>query len=165
MFRTYGLQQWYHEVSKKEARHHAFCENYRPISLPSIRFQVFAKTLLPSAGAYTRVWPTQFGFRAGQGRAHALFVVSPLLEQMCVAKHGSLAFLPADRATAFDGISPDNLIVALRRFSLQTNFCSVMDKYMLVASVWCEMVAFADTKPTNVAHLKDVHCHLSCFHS
>jgi len=45
------------------------------------------------------------------------------LKQTCVAKHGSLAFLPTDWATAFDGISPDSLIVALWRVSVQNNFC------------------------------------------
>jgi len=57
------------------------------------------------------------------------------LKQTCVAKHGSLAFLPTDWATAFDGISPDSLIVALWRVSVQNNSCPIMDEYILVAGM------------------------------
>ena len=88
----------------------AFCENYRPISLLAIGYKVFATMLLrrlKAAGADTRIWLPQFGFRAGRGCADALFVARRLLEQICAAKDGSLVFLALDLAETFDSISPD----------------------------------------------------------
>ena len=107
----------------------ASCENYRPISLLAIGYKLFATILLrrlKDAGADARIWPTQFGFRAGRGCADALFVARRLLEQTYAAKGGSLAFLALDWAKAFDSISPDGLIVALRRFGIPDGFCSII---------------------------------------
>jgi len=88
----------------------AFCENYRPILLLAIGYKLFATILLrrlKAAGADTRIWLPQFGFRAGGGCADALFVAKRLLEQICAAKDGSLAFLALDLAETFDSISLD----------------------------------------------------------
>ena len=107
----------------------ASCENYRPISLLAIGYKLFATILLrrlKDAGADARIWPTQFGFRAGRGCADALFVARRLLEQTYAAKGGSLAFLALDWAKAFDSIAPDGLIVALRRFGIPDGFCSII---------------------------------------
>ena len=107
----------------------ASCENYRPISLLAIGYNLFATILLrrlKPAGADARIWPTQFGFRTGRGCANALFVARRLLEQTCAAKNGSLVFLALDWAKAFDSISPDGLIVALRRFGIPDGFCAMI---------------------------------------
>ena len=107
----------------------ASCENYRPISLLAIGHKLFATILLrrlKAAGADARIWPTQFGFRTGRGCADALFVARRLLERTCAAKNGSLIFLALDWAKAFDSISPDGLIVALRRFGVPDGFCAII---------------------------------------
>ena len=59
------------------------CENYRPISLISVGHNFFVMiwlTCLRHAGAKRGIWPTQFGFRRGNGCADALFIARRLLE-------------------------------------------------------------------------------------
>ena len=91
----------------------ASCENYRPISFLAIGYKLFATILLrrlTAAGADARIWPTQ----------------ALRLERTCAAKDGSLVFLPLDWAKAFDSISPDGLIVALRHFGIPDGFCAII---------------------------------------
>ena len=69
----------------------ASCESYPPISLLAIGYKLFVTISLrglQAANADARIWPTQFGFRAGRGCADALFVARRLLEQTYVAKVG-----------------------------------------------------------------------------
>ena len=52
----------------------AECFNYRPISLLSAGYKIFAAVLLNrlrDGGAEDRIWPTQFGFRRRHGTEHA----------------------------------------------------------------------------------------------
>ena len=97
------------------------CENYRPISLLQIGYKLFAVILLQrlkSGGAEDRIWRTQFGFKSRCGTRDALFLARRLIERAWDLKDGMLVFLALDWAKAFDSISPDALLEALRRFGV-----------------------------------------------
>ena len=68
-------------VFKKRAL--SVCDNYMPISLLAIGYKILAAILLNPlklAGAETRIWQTQYGFKFKCGSADALFVARRLLE-------------------------------------------------------------------------------------
>ena len=74
----------------------AKCENYRPVSLLSVGYKIFAAILLnrlKDGGAEGRVWATQFGFKSRHGTADAIFLVRRLLERTWAEKNGSLVVL------------------------------------------------------------------------
>ena len=124
MFRTTGMKQRCRQFFQKK-EDPASCENYRPISLLAIGYELFATFLLrrlKATGADTRVHPTQFAFRTGRSCADALFVARRLLERTSAPKTGSLAFWTPDWAKTFDSFYPDGLIVALRRFGIPHGF-------------------------------------------
>ena len=103
----------------------AECGNYRPISLISIGYKLFATTLLQrlrDAGAEQRVWRTQFDFRRGYGTADALFMARRRIEQAWESRDGTAVLLALDWAKAFDCISPSSLAIALERFGLPAEF-------------------------------------------
>lgn len=107
----------------------ALCSNYRPISLLTIGYKLFAAILLERlklAGAERRIWPTQFGFRSGYGTSDALFLARRLLDEAWAMKEGSLIMLALDWAKAFDSISPDALLRALRRFGIPSPYVDMV---------------------------------------
>ena len=72
------------------------CDNYRPISLLSIGYKLFALILLNrlrEAGAEDRLWPTQFGFWRGLGTGDGLFIVRRVIEEVWAKKNGSATLL------------------------------------------------------------------------
>ena len=94
----------------------ACCENYRPISLLAVGYQIFAAILLrrlKDAGAEDRIWPTQFGFRSGCGCADALFIARRKVENAWARKDGNLLLLAG-------------LVNAMSRFGIPYHFCSVV---------------------------------------
>ena len=102
------------------------CKNYRPITVVSARYKLFAMALLrrlQNAGAEERIWPTQFAFRIKRGSADAIFVSRRLLDLTLADWNGTLVMLSLDWEKAFDSISPDGLLYALERFGLPPLFC------------------------------------------
>ena len=95
------------------------CENYRPISLLSLGYKVFAALVrqrLIDAGAEERLSKTQFGFRSGCGTADAIFVLRRKIEMATALKNGKLMVLALDWARVFDSNSPPAMTAAQRRF-------------------------------------------------
>ena len=99
----------------------AECSNYRPISLLPIGYKLFVSILLSrlkKGGAEQRIWPTQFGFSFGCSTRDALFLARRLIEETWAQRDATLVLLALDWAKAFDTISPEYLLQALRRFGL-----------------------------------------------
>ena len=97
------------------------CGNYRPISLVSVVYKVYAIILLnrlKEAGAEDQLWNRQFGFRSGRSTEDALFIVRKRVEQAFSARQGQTLLLALDWRQAFDCIMPDRVILALKRFGL-----------------------------------------------
>ena len=95
--------------------------NYRPVSFLSVGYKIFASLLLTrlkQAGAEKRIHSSQFGFRSGLGTREALFLARQHIETIMASKHDSCIFLALDWAKAFDSISVEGLLTALRRFGL-----------------------------------------------
>ena len=73
----------------------------------SIGYKLFATVLLQrllAAGAESRIWHTQFGFRSQRGTADAIFVARRLIEQTWSKHEGRLVFVALDWAKAFDSM-------------------------------------------------------------
>ena len=77
---------------------------------------------LKLAGAENLVWQSQFGFKSKVGTREALFVMRRVIENILASKNGSGIFLALDWAKAFDSISTQGLLLALRRFGLPPAF-------------------------------------------
>ena len=104
-------------------------KNYRPISLLSIGYKIFAAVLLnrlKSAGAENRIWRTQFGFRTDHGTLDALFIARRIIDQSLSAKNSKIIFLALDWSKAFDSIASKSLQDALRRFGIPDTFIQVV---------------------------------------
>ena len=130
MFRTTGMKQWCRQFSKKETRLLvkiiARSHYWQSVTSCSLQF-CFANW---KQQAQTQ----EFGLHnSGFELAEVVQmlcllqdVARRLLERTCAAKDGSLVFLALDWAKAFDSISPDGLIVALRRFGIPDGFCAII---------------------------------------
>ena len=97
------------------------CENYRPISLLSLGYKIYAaliKGRLVKAGAEDRLSPTQFGFRSGFGTQDAINILRRRIETAWAQRSGELIVLSLDWKQAFDSINVDAMMVALERFGL-----------------------------------------------
>ena len=101
------------------------CGNYRPINLSNAAYKIYAMILLKrllAAGADSRVWSSQFGFRPGRSTDDALHCVRRAMERACADRGGSLHSLALDYRKTFDSIDPSALLNALRRFGLPLQF-------------------------------------------
>ena len=97
------------------------CDNYRPISLLCVAYKLFATIILrrlQRGGAEKRLTETQFGFRRGRGTVDAILALRRRIELAWAQRSGQAACLALDWQRAFDSISPEALMQALRRFGL-----------------------------------------------
>jgi len=96
-------------------------ENYRPISLLSVTYKIFAALLLlrlQSGGVESRLRESSYGFRAGRSTTDAIFIAKRLIETALATKDGKLSILLLDWAKAFDRISQEAMLSALARFGI-----------------------------------------------
>ena len=125
--------------------------NHRPICLQSIAYKLFASLLkqrLLNAGVEARLWKSQFGFRRGHGTEDAIFVALRKIEQACAERNGSIRLLALDWKKAFDSISVDNLLDALRRFGFPDRCLRLIASMMRQRSFYVEdQGATSDIKP------------------
>ena len=101
------------------------CGDCRPISLLCMGYKMIVSILLrrlKAGGAESKIWNTQFGFKSKSGTFDALFLLRRVLDDVWSEKDGSAVFVALDWAKAFDCISPEGLIDALRRFGLPRPF-------------------------------------------
>ena len=107
----------------------AECSNYRPISLLCVGYKIVASILLErlkSAGAESRIWETQYGFKSGSGTADALYMTRRLLDRIWANSDSLAIFLALDWAKAFDSISLTGLVDALIRFGIPQEFAMIV---------------------------------------
>ena len=105
------------------------CSNYRPISLLSSSYKLFALILLNrlrKANVDEFIWPTQFGFRQGARVSDALFMARRFIDKALATKDDKLVLLALDWAKAFDSIMPGPMLEALRRFGLPNQFLEMV---------------------------------------
>ena len=96
-------------------------ENYRPISLLSLGYKIFAALVgkrLLDAGVEQRPSKYQLSFRSGRSTQDAICILRRRIEQEWASKHGNGYFLALDWKQAFDSVNTEAMIAALKRFGL-----------------------------------------------
>ena len=106
------------------------CDNYRPISLLAIAYEILASMLkqrLLDAGVDGRLWHSQYGFRKGRGTVDAIFIARRMIESARARRAGKLSLLALDWKKAFDSVNVECLLDALRRFGLPHHVVKIVE--------------------------------------
>ena len=73
---------------------------------------------LKDAGAESKIWATQFGFRSACGTSEALLMARRIIEQAYEREDKALILLALDWAKVFDSIVPGRVLNAMHRFGV-----------------------------------------------
>ena len=74
----------------------------------------------------------QFGFKSKSGTCEALFLLRRVLDDVWASNEDSVVIVALDWAKAFDCISPEGLLDALRRFGLPSCYLSI------IKNIYCD---------------------------
>ena len=101
--------------------------NYRPISLLNSIYQVFASMLQARLSSIheTHMRNTQFGFRAGRGTIHPLFILRRAMEWSEMTAN-PLYILLLDWKQAFDSVDHNAMLIALKRFGVSERAINII---------------------------------------
>ena len=103
--------------------------NYRQISLLNTGYKLFVLILLNrlrSSNIDSKLWHSQFGFKAGANVSDAVFVARRHIDKAFARRDSSLVLLALDWAKAFDSIMPEPMFTALHRFGRPLPFINMI---------------------------------------
>jgi len=103
-------------------------EMYRPISLLSTAYKLFARILQTRLEATVDhlIRPTQFGFRKDRSTSQPIHIVRRLIES-AEAHNDTLYSLFLDWEKAFDKIHPQALLTSLKRFGINQEYIDIIE--------------------------------------
>ena len=103
--------------------------NYRPISLLSTAYKVYATILQRRlvSGLEGRLWSTQYGFRKGHSTTHAIALLKRIMEGTLLTKDADLHIAFLDWKKAFDKVNRLSLLSALSRIGVPEEMCKAVE--------------------------------------
>ena len=103
--------------------------NYRPISLLSTAYKVYATILQQRlvSGLEGRLWSTQYGFRKGHSTTHAIALLRRIMEGTLLTKDTELHIAFLDWRKAFDKVNRRGLLSAMRRIGVPEEMCKAVE--------------------------------------